>query len=76
MYPYNINDPEFADALVDSFLDISEKNLTVSSSAESASSTKDFVLSRGTLSRDTIYSHPSNFPDAKPGSSLITSPSK
>ncbi|KAH7566366.1 hypothetical protein JRO89_XS08G0144900 [Xanthoceras sorbifolium] len=72
VYPYNINDPEFADALVDSFLEINVKDLTDNSSTQSASCdlsqhhNEDFVSSRNTSSQGTICYSPRNFPDARP----------
>lgn len=73
MYPYHINDPEFANALVDSFLEISENGLLASSSSGSASSgssqdhVEKIVPEVSTTTCGTIAYTPSDFPDAKPG---------
>lgn len=69
VYPHNINDTEFADALVDTFLEISGKNLMDFSSAHHVSCERheDSVSNIYTSSHGTICYSPSNFPDASPG---------
>lgn len=68
VYPHNINDSEFADALVDSFLEISGKNLMAFSSADHVSCERheDSVSNIYSSSHGTICYSPSNFPDARP----------
>lgn len=70
MYPYHVNDPEFADALVDSFLEISLKNPTDSSPSHVAVDEPSQDHSISTVkpsSSGTICYSPSNCPDARPG---------
>lgn len=73
MYPCHINDPEFADALVDTFLEISMNNpmdSTHSSPPQIAicEHSKDHDISSMNLSSyGTIYHSPNNYPDARPG---------
>lgn len=73
MYPYHINDPEFVDALVDSFIEICSKSPTDSSLPQVASCEssqdlqKDHDYNMNSLSSGTITYSPSNFPDARPG---------
>lgn len=78
VYPHNINDSEFADALVDSFLEISGKNLMAFSSAHRVSCERheDSVSNIYSSSHGTICYSPSNFPDARPGYIIITFPNK
>ncbi|XP_022741802.1 uncharacterized protein LOC111293274 [Durio zibethinus] len=72
MYPYHINDPEFADALVDSFLEICLKNPTDCSLPQVASSESSQDLQKGhdynvnSSNSGTLTYSPSNFPDARP----------
>ena len=73
MYPYHINDPEFANALVDSFMEICSKNPTDSSLPRVASCESSQDLQRdcdynvnSSSSGIRTYS-PSSFPDARPG---------
>ncbi|KAK6237431.1 hypothetical protein QUC31_002900 [Theobroma cacao] len=72
MYPYHINDPEFVDALVDSFIEICSKSPTDSSLPQVASCEssqdlqKDHDYNMNSLSSGTITYSPSNFPDARP----------
>ncbi|XP_021274905.1 uncharacterized protein LOC110409771 isoform X2 [Herrania umbratica] len=72
MYPYHINDPEFVDALVDSFMEICSKSPTDSSLPQVASYEssqdlqKDHDYNMNSLSSGTITYNPSNFPDARP----------
>ncbi|KAF5736010.1 hypothetical protein HS088_TW14G00142 [Tripterygium wilfordii] len=72
LYPYHINDLEFADALVDSFLEISTKNATPStpphndSSAANQGPSDDRASDMNLLSHQSICYSPANFPDAKP----------
>lgn len=76
MYPHHINEPAFANALVDSFLEISMKN-SVDSSPISESQQdvyKSNVSGMGLTSHDiNIVRGPSDFPDAKPGCCLNVS---
>lgn len=73
MYPYHINDPEFAEALVDSFMEICSKNPTDSSLLQVASCESSQDLQKGhdynvnSSSSGTLAYSPSNFPDARPG---------
>lgn len=69
MYPYHINDPEFANALVDSFLDISMKNSKDASPQHSEPNQDlhvDFSKNKSSGYEIISYS-PSDFPDARPG---------
>ncbi|MFQ6634145.1 hypothetical protein Gotur_011236 [Gossypium turneri] len=71
-YPYHINDPEFAKALVDSFMEICSKNPTDSSLPQVASCESSQDLQKGhdynvsSSSSGTLTYIPSNFPDARP----------
>ncbi|TYH44626.1 hypothetical protein ES332_D11G208400v1 [Gossypium tomentosum] len=71
-YPYHINDPEFAKALVDSFMEICSKNPTDSSLPQVASCESSQDLQKGhdynvsSSSSGTLTYSPSNFPDARP----------
>ena len=74
--PYHINDPNFADALVDSFL---EMNISrTAHPRESPALEQNYCLnidasnSEGKDSEDrTIWRAPVDFPDAKPGFKFI-----
>lgn len=68
VYPHHINDPEFANELVNSFLEISTRNSTDSSSLrDSVSESKQHVLKKGVSKGDgIIVRSPSDFPDARP----------
>ncbi|MBA0560760.1 hypothetical protein Golob_017638 [Gossypium lobatum] len=71
-YPYHINDPEFAKALADSFMEICSKNPTDSSLPQVASCESSQDLRKGhdynvsSSSCGTLTYSPSNFPDARP----------
>ncbi|GKU99209.1 hypothetical protein SLEP1_g12087 [Rubroshorea leprosula] len=71
-YPYHLNDPEFADALVDSFLKISMKNHTESSPSQNASTDssldlqKDYASNIKSVTCESITFSPRDFPDARP----------
>lgn len=70
-YPYHINDPEFADALVDSFLEISLKNSREPSPPKSSSDNSqnlqmDDASKRKPVAPETITYSPNDFPDARP----------
>lgn len=72
MYPYHINDVEFANAIVDSFLEINNKNGKEFSPQTSVAEDSNVgaVPTMGYSSlKATIYS-PSDFPDAHPGDNL------
>ncbi|GMI78303.1 hypothetical protein like AT5G66420 [Hibiscus trionum] len=72
MYPYHINDPAFANVLVDSFMEICSKNTTDSSlpqvgspeSSQDLQKDHDYIV-KSLSSGGPTYS-PSNFPDARP----------
>jgi hypothetical protein len=73
VYPCHINDYDFANALVDSFLEISAKNSKDSSSPQVTSPGTNQDLHEDTASKinssrfgAALYS-PSDFPDANPG---------
>ncbi|KAJ0039537.1 hypothetical protein Pint_28343 [Pistacia integerrima] len=72
VYPYHINDPEFAEALVDAFLEISGKNPMDSNSLQNILCEPSQGLHENSVSNINISSHgmisysPSNFPDARP----------
>ncbi|XP_022775334.1 uncharacterized protein LOC111317197 [Durio zibethinus] len=72
MCPYHINDPEFANALVDSFMEICSKNRPDSSLPQVASceSSQDLQKDRdynvNSSSSGILTYSPSNFPDARP----------
>lgn len=76
MLPYHINDPEFANSIVDSFLEISKKDLK-DNTPQVAKSGSDHDIAENhvicTVSSSiwsSVYS-PSDFPDARPGQSLV-----
>jgi len=66
LLPYHINDPEFANALVDAFLGMDVK---ASSKAQPQQDGKKKKSSSGQKSSDSsiIWRPPVDFPDAKPG---------
>eukprot|EP00257_Ricinus_communis_P017725 XP_015576238.1 uncharacterized protein LOC8273361 [Ricinus communis] len=69
VYPYHINDLEFADALVNSFLEISLKSPIDSSPPQSPiheSIQRLHNIPNNSSSCGTICYSPSNFPDARP----------
>lgn len=77
VYPYHINDVEFANAIVDSFLEINKKNgkefspqIAVAVSIEDSNVATVPTMGYSSFEA-TIYS-PSDFPDAHPGDYLIT----
>ena len=73
LYPCHINDSEFANALVDSFLEISAKNSKDSSFVQIASPEANQEFQENTVSKMNLSSFgailysPSDFPDARPG---------
>lgn len=72
MYPHHINDPEFANALVDSFLEISMKSPLQSTPLQVASPKpsqvhESSVAKMNFSSCETTPHSLSDFPDAKPG---------
>ncbi|XP_042457810.1 toMV susceptible protein tm-1(GCR26)-like [Zingiber officinale] len=75
VYPYHINDSEFADALVDSFLEIFPRSRTPRQSAkklDSHSLKMDTMNLMNYTGAQTIWRAPMEFPDAKPGSVLFS----
>ena len=72
VYPYHINDPEFAEVLVNSFLEITSKNTDSCGPkmvlAETSQDLKKTSFSESNLSagRNIGYS-PSDFPEKRPG---------
>nr|POE96562.1 upf0261 protein [Quercus suber] len=72
LYPCHINDSEFANALVDSFLEISAKNSKDSSFLQIASPEANQEFQENTVSKmnsssfGAIPYSPSDFPDARP----------
>jgi len=77
VYPYHINDVEFANAIVDSFLEI-DKNSGKEFSPQTSVAVSIEDSNVGAVStmgyssfKAAIYS-PSDFPDAHPGENLIT----
>ncbi|KAJ7953043.1 Tm-1 protein [Quillaja saponaria] len=70
LYPYHINDPEFANALVDSFLEISKNTFKASSPPHVALPEhylqEDSGSKLNSSSFEAILYRPSDFPDAKP----------
>ncbi|XLS79682.1 hypothetical protein HN51_063907 [Arachis hypogaea] len=76
VYPHHINNLEFANALVDAFLDINESSTKDSTHKQVASPEsidhfrKDDDASNASSFRNIGYA-PSEFPDAKPGSHSI-----
>lgn len=75
MYPHHINDLEFANALVDAFLEINEKTSTDSTrqqvvNPESVEQFNEDYVSNAS-SFGTIVYPPSEFPEARTGSHLI-----
>ena len=75
MYPYHINDLEFANALVDAFLEIDEKTSKNSTHPPEASPEsvvhfhEDYISDASSFG--TIVYTPSEFPDARPGSYFV-----
>lgn len=68
MHPCHINDQEFANALVDSFLEISLRNPVSSTSHQiKVHEPSQGIHNMESLSCSTICYSPSNFPDARPG---------
>jgi hypothetical protein len=71
VYPYHINDPEFADALVDTFLEISLGKPKCSTHLQNPVSEPNLELqdvsNLNSSSCETICYSPSNYPDARPG---------
>lgn len=74
MYPHHINDLEFANALVDAFLEISENTNKDSTRTRVAipESIEHFHMdyASNASSLGTIVYVPSEFPDARPGTRL------
>lgn len=70
VYPYHINDPEFADALVDTFLEISLGKPKCSTHLPNPVSEPNLELqdvsNLNSSSCETICYSPSNYPDARP----------
>lgn len=69
LYPYHINDPEFANALVDSFLEISKKiceDVSPHHCEPSQDLQEDSVSKNNSPGYEIICYRPSNFPDARP----------
>jgi sulfur carrier protein ThiS len=73
LLPYHINDPEFADALVDAFLsmdikasgDITRKNNMVVPKQDA--NKKESCAGERILDSSIIWRPPVDYPDAKPG---------
>ena len=75
MFPHHKNDPEFVNALVDSFLEISAKSYIQCtpkvSTPESNQQVHESSVSKIYLSSsETVPRNLSDFPDARPGYSL------
>ncbi|KAL5557342.1 hypothetical protein UlMin_039578 [Ulmus minor] len=72
VYPHHINDPDFANALVDSFLEISMKSsmdsqaLQDTDSESKQVSDKSYSSEKNITSSNAIVRSPNDFPDAKP----------
>ncbi|XP_011025844.1 PREDICTED: uncharacterized protein LOC105126622 [Populus euphratica] len=70
VYPYHINDPEFANALVDTFLEISLGKPKCSTHLQNPVSEPNLELqdvsNLNSSSCETICYSPSNYPDARP----------
>ncbi|KAJ6732854.1 UPF0261 DOMAIN PROTEIN [Salix koriyanagi] len=70
VYPFHINDPEFADALVDTFLEISLGNPKDSTHIQNPVSEPNLELqdvsNLNSSSHETIYYSLINYPDARP----------
>ncbi|KAF9678276.1 hypothetical protein SADUNF_Sadunf07G0018100 [Salix dunnii] len=70
VYPFHINDPEFADALVDTFLEISLGNPKDSNHLQNPVSEPNLELqdvsNLNSSSHETIYFSLSSYPDARP----------
>lgn len=73
MYPYHINDPEFAEELVNSFLEICSKSPAKSSLPHIGSHepSQDFceesLSNTSAVRTGPLHYSPSDFPDAMPG---------
>lgn len=71
MYPYHINDPEFANTLVESFLEIRKMHAKDAVPhkiiAPSQDLHEDSISKPSLLGNETICYSPSDFPDARPG---------
>lgn len=73
VYPYHINDPEFAEILVNSFLEITSKETKDSCGPKLvlAETSQDFQ--KDSISKSNLSAHgnitysPSDFPEARPG---------
>lgn len=75
VYPYHITDPEFANTLVDSFLEVSIKN-SKDASPQYCEATQDlhenFASEQKSSGYEIISYSPSDFPDARPETLLRT----
>lgn len=73
MFPYHINDPEFAIALVDAFLsmDIKSSDTIIHKSnmvlPKQDANTKESCSGQRTSDSSIIWRPPMDFPDARPG---------
>lgn len=73
MYPYHINDPEFAEVLVDSFLEITSKDnkdscgLKIVLAENSQDRQNDSISESNSSAHQNIIYSPSDFPEARPG---------
>ena len=72
MYPYHINDPEFSNALVDSFLEIRKMHSKDAdphkiTAPPSQDLHEDSISKPSLLGNETVFYNPSDFPDARPG---------
>lgn len=72
VYPYHINDPEFANTLVDSFLEIRKRHSKDADPRKIAAFVpnqdlhEDSISKPNLLGNETICYNPSDFPDARP----------
>ncbi|RRT57785.1 hypothetical protein B296_00020477 [Ensete ventricosum] len=75
IFPNHINDPEFAEVLVDSFLEIfkfSRSGTPPQRTPESQSLVNDILIKRNYSDGKAIWRAPIDFPDAKPGFRTIS----
>ncbi|KAL6346312.1 hypothetical protein AAG906_033108 [Vitis piasezkii] len=78
VYPYHINDPEFANTLVDSFLEIRKRHSEDADPHKIAAFVPNQYLHEDSISKpnllgnETMCYSPSDFPDARPGAGAGT----
>jgi hypothetical protein len=67
LLPYHINDPEFADALVDAFLSMDVKASSSAQPKQGLNIKRSCSSGQKISDSSVIWRPPVDFPDAKPG---------